>query len=187
MTDQASLGKLFTETASCLLVNAILNIQGSDRFDPHCFLTSTGISPIQLFIFCVCPMRIIVLLIFGFSFVAKSTGHQMSSRLLSMKSANALLELPTTGSLMPAGSSVSAVIISDLSGTTTKNTLTFDPTSPLQANAKKETSASDSQDSEFKLAILTVSDTVASGAGPDRRYDTSCCSLLRYICLKYLG
>ena len=105
-----------------------------------------------------------------------------------MKSANALLELPTTGSLMPAGSSVSAVIISDLIGTTTtKNTLTFDPTSPLQANAKKETSASDSQDSEFKLAILTVSDTVASGAGPNRRYDTSCCSLLRYICQKYLG
>ncbi|EXB53803.1 Molybdopterin biosynthesis protein CNX1 [Morus notabilis] len=102
-------------------------------------------------------------------FVAESTGHQMSSRLLSMKSANALLELPATGSLIPAGSSVSAIIITDLSRTAiTKNTLTSNPTSPLQANAKKEVNANASQDSEFKLAILTVSDTVASGAGPDR-------------------
>jgi hypothetical protein len=28
---------------------------------------------------------------------------------------------------------------------------------------------------EFKVAILTVSDTVASGAGPDRRYGIACC------------
>ncbi|MBA0745117.1 hypothetical protein Gogos_007707, partial [Gossypium gossypioides] len=50
-------------------------------------------------------------------FVAESTGHQMSSRLLSMKSANALLELPASGRVIPAGSSVSAIVISDLSGT----------------------------------------------------------------------
>ncbi|KAL1098124.1 hypothetical protein V6Z11_D05G079500 [Gossypium hirsutum] len=48
-------------------------------------------------------------------FVAESTGHQMSSRLLSMKSANALLELPASGRVIPAGSSVSAIVISDLS------------------------------------------------------------------------
>lgn len=105
-----------------------------------------------------------------------------------MKSANALLELPATGSLIPAGSSVSAIIITDLSRTAiTKNTLTSNPTSPLQANAKKEINAKNevnanaSQDSEFKLAILTVSDTVASGAGPDRRYAASYCSSLRNI------
>ncbi|KAF4378460.1 hypothetical protein G4B88_027520 [Cannabis sativa] len=99
-------------------------------------------------------------------FVAESTGHQMSSRLLSMKSANALLDLPATGSVMPAGSSVSAIIFSDLSRVDIgKNPSTSNPTSTLQANAKKEISTNDS---EFRLAILTVSDTVASGAGPDR-------------------
>ncbi|KAM6595922.1 hypothetical protein CsatA_006446 [Cannabis sativa] len=99
-------------------------------------------------------------------FVAESTGHQTSSRLLSMKSANALLDLPATGSVMPAGSSVSAIIFSDLSRVAIgKNPPTSNPTSTLQANAKKEISTNDS---EFRLAILTVSDTVASGAGPDR-------------------
>ncbi|KAK4279777.1 hypothetical protein QN277_011498 [Acacia crassicarpa] len=47
-------------------------------------------------------------------FVAKSTGHQMSSQLLSMKSANALLEFPATGSIISAGTLVSAIVISDL-------------------------------------------------------------------------
>ncbi|XP_062082360.1 molybdopterin biosynthesis protein CNX1 [Humulus lupulus] len=102
-------------------------------------------------------------------FVAESTGHQMSSRLLSMKSANALLELPATGSVMPAGSSLSAIIFSDLGRIAiSKNPSTINPTSTLQANAKKEINANDYQASEFRLAILTVSDTVASGAGPDR-------------------
>uniref|UniRef100_A0A2P2K9J0 Molybdopterin biosynthesis protein CNX1 n=1 Tax=Rhizophora mucronata TaxID=61149 RepID=A0A2P2K9J0_RHIMU len=47
-------------------------------------------------------------------FVAESTGNPLSSWLLSMKSANALLELSTTGSLIPAGTSVTAILISDL-------------------------------------------------------------------------
>ncbi|KAJ0086919.1 hypothetical protein Patl1_07167 [Pistacia atlantica] len=50
-------------------------------------------------------------------FVAESTSHQMSGRLLSMKSANALLELPAGGSLISAGTSVSAITISDFSST----------------------------------------------------------------------
>ncbi|POO01496.1 Bifunctional molybdenum cofactor biosynthesis MobB/MoeA [Trema orientale] len=102
-------------------------------------------------------------------FVAESTGHQTSSRLLSMKSANALIELPSIGSVMPAGSSVTAIIFSDLGRTAiSKNSSTSNQTSTLQENSKKEISGNDSLDSEFRLAILTVSDTVASGAGPDR-------------------
>ncbi|XP_057782155.1 molybdopterin biosynthesis protein CNX1 [Salvia miltiorrhiza] len=102
-------------------------------------------------------------------FVAESTGHQISSRLLSMKSANALLELPPTGNLIPAGTSVVAIIISDIigfAGTTCLPSLTPDSiapqTNPSHINTVK------SEASEYRVAILTVSDTVASGEGPDR-------------------
>lgn len=47
-------------------------------------------------------------------FVASSTGGQTSSRLLSMRSATALLELPKAAGVLPAGSQVSALLISDL-------------------------------------------------------------------------
>ena len=80
---------------------------------------------------------------------------------------------------MPAGSSVTAIIFSDLGRTAiSKNSSTSNQTSTLQENSKKEISGNDSRDSEFRLAILTVSDTVASGAGPDRRYETSHCRLM---------
>ena len=46
--------------------------------------------------------------------VAASTGNQASSRLLSLRSANALLELPRGEGLLAAGSSVSALLIGDL-------------------------------------------------------------------------
>ncbi|XP_021277813.1 molybdopterin biosynthesis protein CNX1 isoform X2 [Herrania umbratica] len=107
-------------------------------------------------------------------FVAESTGHQMSSRLLSMKSANALLELPATGRVISAGSSISATIISDLSdlgGTTLrKAALSSDSssTTALHKSTLSEMTADGAQDVQFKVAILTVSDTVASGGGPDR-------------------
>ncbi|CAK7329214.1 unnamed protein product [Dovyalis caffra] len=102
-------------------------------------------------------------------FVAESTGHQMSSRLLSMKSANALLELPATGTVIPAGSSVSAVIISDLSSTSSSESgLSPDSASSGQGNTYRETLAGEALNGEFRVAVLTVSDTVASGAGPDR-------------------
>ncbi|CAL8471737.1 g11279 [Coccomyxa elongata] len=45
---------------------------------------------------------------------AASTGGQISSRLLSMRSANALLELPAAQGVLPAGSIVSALLIDDL-------------------------------------------------------------------------
>lgn len=44
-------------------------------------------------------------------FVAESTGSQSSSRLLSMRTANALLELPERDGELPAGSLVSALLI----------------------------------------------------------------------------
>ncbi|KAK9807616.1 hypothetical protein WJX72_004182 [[Myrmecia] bisecta] len=52
----------------------------------------------------------------GGELVAVGTGGQISSRLLSMRSANALLELPAVEKTLPAGSVVSALLISDLSG-----------------------------------------------------------------------
>ncbi|CAN0016566.1 unnamed protein product, partial [Choristocarpus tenellus] len=48
------------------------------------------------------------------TFVAGSTGSQMSSRLLSMKSANALLCLPASSGELEAGTHVAAVLIGDL-------------------------------------------------------------------------
>ncbi|MED6168321.1 calnexin Cnx1 [Stylosanthes scabra] len=101
-------------------------------------------------------------------FVAESTGHQMSSRLLSMKSANAFLELPPTGSVLSAGSAVSAMIISDLGpGAFSKNCIPSDPF-VVPRTETRQIAADSSPDSEVRVAILTVSDTVATGAGPDR-------------------
>lgn len=47
-------------------------------------------------------------------FWAESTGRQASSRLLSMRTANALLELPRGQGELPAGAVVSALVIGDL-------------------------------------------------------------------------
>ncbi len=47
-------------------------------------------------------------------FVAVSTGSQASSRLLSLRSANALLELPVGSGTLPQGSAVDALLIGDL-------------------------------------------------------------------------
>ncbi|XP_004291534.1 PREDICTED: molybdopterin biosynthesis protein CNX1 [Fragaria vesca subsp. vesca] len=102
-------------------------------------------------------------------FVAESTGFQRSSRILSMKSANALLELPATGSLMPAGTSVSAIIISDISNAAiSKNSSSPCPASHIERYKTQETFIAESHDTGVRVAVLTVSDTVASGAGPDR-------------------
>ncbi|HHY54236.1 MAG TPA: molybdopterin molybdenumtransferase MoeA [Chloroflexi bacterium] len=47
-------------------------------------------------------------------FVAESTGNQASSRLLSMRSANALLELPQGEGILAAGSMVTALLIGEI-------------------------------------------------------------------------
>jgi len=102
-------------------------------------------------------------------FVAESTGHQMSSRLLSMKSANALLELPALNGVLSAGTTVTAMLISDFSSfPVSKSLVSPDLGCATWGSVSQEVSAGDSQGSEFRVAILTVSDTVASGAGPDR-------------------
>ncbi|KAH6774832.1 molybdopterin biosynthesis CNX1 protein / molybdenum cofactor biosynthesis enzyme CNX1 [Perilla frutescens var. hirtella] len=103
-------------------------------------------------------------------FIAESTGHQISSRLLSMKSANALLELPPTGNLIPAGTSVVAIIISDIIGFagTTSLPSSIPASITPQTNRIKNIDTGKSNGSEYRVAILTVSDTVASGEGPDR-------------------
>ncbi|KAL6976527.1 calnexin Cnx1 [Sarracenia purpurea var. burkii] len=102
-------------------------------------------------------------------FVAESTGHQMSSRLLSMKSANALLELPASGSVISAGTSVTAIVFSDFSSfSLNKSSVSPELSCATQGGATPEVTADDSRGSEFRVALLTVSDTVASGAGPDR-------------------
>ncbi|KAK7372644.1 hypothetical protein VNO80_06031 [Phaseolus coccineus] len=99
-------------------------------------------------------------------FVAVSTGHQVSSRLLSMKSANALLEFPATGRVVPAGTTVSAIIISDLAFD--ENHMSSDAAFSLPGIKSPKITTDSSGDAEVRVAILTVSDTVAMGAGPDR-------------------
>lgn len=87
--------------------------------------------------------------------------------------ANALLELPMTASIIPAGSLVSAVLISDIPSFSigrTENSMNL-LSSNLDSSAqivKVETEIDN--ESQIKVGILTVSDTVSSGNGPDRRY-----------------
>ncbi|KAM0004130.1 putative transferase [Helianthus debilis subsp. tardiflorus] len=88
----------------------------------------------------------------------------MSSRLLSMKSANALLELPQSGREIPSGTSVSAILISEIVGIAPGNDLL----SSKPDIATQSTMPIKLPDTPYKVAVLTVSDTVASGAGPDR-------------------
>lgn len=106
-------------------------------------------------------------------YVAESTGHQASSRLLSMKSANALLEVPSTGQMLAAGKSIQAMLISDIISSISDKlpASSNPPSSPFGPSAKSISSDAPmlaAQDAEVKVAILTVSDTVSSGAGPDR-------------------
>ncbi|KAI3918498.1 hypothetical protein MKX01_041818 [Papaver californicum] len=95
------------------------------------------------------------------SFVAESTGHQMSSRLLSMKSANALLMLPAR----------KAIVISDISSLPVNNpSRTVGLLPVFDSNKANVQTMAESQEAEVRVAILTVSDTVASGKRPDRRW-----------------
>ena len=89
-----------------------------------------------------------------------------------MKSANALLELPARGSVIAAGTSVPAIIISDISNAICESSSSPNSASPFQRFILQERTVAESQDAGVRVAILTVSDTVASGAGPDRRYGT---------------
>mmetsp|Transcript_15717 Transcript_15717/g.40003 ORF Transcript_15717/g.40003 Transcript_15717/m.40003 type:complete len:97 (+) Transcript_15717:136-426(+) len=56
----------------------------------------------------------------GLVLVAHSTGNQRSSRLLSLRDAHCLLEVPQGKGEIPAGSLVSALLINDLLAPMTK-------------------------------------------------------------------
>uniref|UniRef100_A0A1D1YDI4 Molybdopterin biosynthesis protein CNX1 n=1 Tax=Anthurium amnicola TaxID=1678845 RepID=A0A1D1YDI4_9ARAE len=119
-------------------------------------------------------------------FIAESTGNQMSSRLLSMKAANALLVLPARGGVLPSGTLVPAIQISDINNflpNKVENGMASSshkwhsicaPTEAEPLGAKTEVAFNTSTETEAdtransKVAILTVSDTVASGGGLDR-------------------
>lgn len=107
-------------------------------------------------------------------FVAESTGHQVSSRLLSMKSANALLELPAGNTILSAGTMVWAQLIADISSIPVCPKLVprEQCLSVNNASAKHENTGNsyrtEHRNNDINVAILTVSDTVASGAAPDR-------------------
>jgi gephyrin len=108
-----------------------------------------------------------------------------------MKSANALLEVQSSGQILAAGTSVQAILISDITsppldklpaasaplshfGSSTKSALADVPQVGAFHNA------------EVKVAILTVSDTVSSGAGPDRRYFQKCNTFFFIACDLFL-
>ncbi|XP_049932527.1 molybdopterin biosynthesis protein CNX1 isoform X2 [Nymphaea colorata] len=106
-------------------------------------------------------------------FVAESTGLQTSSRLLSMKAANCLLELPATGTTLPAGTCVQAVVIADISNfhacvMPDHASSLCNKKNRVASSVGSELTIEQIQDAKVKVAVLTVSDTVASGSGPDR-------------------
>ncbi|KAF3772265.1 Molybdopterin biosynthesis protein [Nymphaea thermarum] len=106
-------------------------------------------------------------------FVAESTGLQTSSRLLSMKAANCLLELPATGTTLPAGTCVQAVVIADISNfhacvMPDHASSLCNKENRVASSVGSELTSGQIQDAKVKVAVLTVSDTVASGSGPDR-------------------
>jgi gephyrin len=109
-----------------------------------------------------------------------------------MKSANALLEVQSSGQILAAGTSVQAILISDITcPPLDKLPGASAPISSHFVSSAKSASAdvpqvAASQNAEVKVAILTVSDTVSSGAGPDRRYFQKCNTLffsLKFYCL----
>lgn len=93
-----------------------------------------------------------------------------------MKSANVLLELPATGAVLSAGTLVQAILISDISNfplSKMQNSMDLSsfPLNPtIRSDIMLSQTSSEFQDATVIVAILTVSDTVAFGSGPDRRY-----------------
>lgn len=90
-----------------------------------------------------------------------------------MKLANALLELPPKDIVLPAGTSVSAIVISNPSDNAIADISSSEAVPVSELGTPPNSVVDNHQDVEFRVAILTVSDTVALGAGPDRRYHIS--------------
>eukprot|EP00899_Mesostigma_viride_P012740 jgi/Mesvir1/21467/Mv03923-RA.1 len=129
------------------------------------------------------------------SLLAFSTGKQVSSRLLSMSTANALLELPAGQGVVEKGARVSALLIGPIlnaprehrrahhhhhghehhhhhhhkaEGGGASGSDTPAPSASAHAKHEGARSASTGPSSAVTVGILTVSDTVASGQGTDR-------------------
>lgn len=114
-------------------------------------------------------------------FVARSTGKQVSSRLLSMKSANALLELPQGRGFLAPGDVVPTLLIADIYNMHTNSYLcaeagkrsvqdSMEQSGVIAEGTSEQSKITADTDAQHgvKVAILTVSDTVASGQGTDR-------------------
>ena len=84
--------------------------------------------------------------------------------MLSLRSANALLELPEGHGFVASGDVVPALLIGDFNNFPSETTKSFYHSAEKQVT----NNISDAQP-KIKVAILTVSDTVASGQGVDRR------------------
>lgn len=113
--------------------------------------------------------------------VAYSTGHQISSRLLSLRSAVALIELPSGKGSLPQGTSLSARLIGPLNDleSPTPNIPAPDPKSqafcrcdrannnePVTKRARTEAQEA-KPDFEIGVCVLTISDRCSSGQAVD--------------------
>ena len=91
--------------------------------------------------------------------LASSTGGQISSRLLSARSAQALLELPCAAGTLPAGTTVSALLVADVSaadGLASVERIVPVPPPPAAASVAKP-----------RIGVLTVSDRASAGVYED--------------------
>lgn len=108
----------------------------------------------------------------GGGLLARSTGGQLSSRLLSARGAAALLELPAAAGTLPAGSLVSALLVSDLScavelaGVERIVPQVEPPATPAGAPL---------------LAVLTISDRASAGVYADESGPALAAVLREYV------
>jgi len=99
----------------------------------------------------------------GGGFVAHSTGGQISSRLLSARSAVALLELPAVAGVLPKGTTVSALLIHDLGAADgLADTAKITPQVPQLAAA-----AAPAAGGIPRIGVLTISDRASAGVYED--------------------
>jgi gephyrin len=107
--------------------------------------------------------------------VAASTGGQISSRLLSARSAGALLELPAAAGTLPAGTTLSALLVADAAaadGLAHTPRIVPVPAPPAPAAAAAATPAASTAAAAApppppRIGVLTVSDRASAGIYED--------------------
>ena len=103
---------------------------------------------------------------------AHSTGRQISSRLLSCRAADALLELPQAAGTLPSGSVVSALLLGDIRerAPATADPLPAlvpcPPPPPAARNATAEADGADDGAAPLAVGLLLVGGTAIAGAAP---------------------